>query len=339
MDVARLRNLHPLNKLSPKGMQALMKGMQIIFMGADDFVFRVGDSVYDTLYVLEGRVEIMDKQGKVVSTIGNDGLHPFPREVPSAQGARAATDIQLLKIDSQLLSSVLSWDQPGGADAQQADDQPDTDWMAHFLSSRGFSRVPPAKLQTVFMKMVTVTAKAGDVIIKQGTPGDNFYVIARGKVVVEREASNLAQPVKLAEYGPGACFGEDALISGATRNATVRMLTNGKLMKLDKADFLTALKAPLTPEVSYAQATDLIAKGATWVDVRMPNEVQNNRMADSVNIPFPILRARLSTLAEGTPYVVVCSDGKNSSTATFLLSKHGLEAYTLRGGISGIPKA
>lgn len=338
MDVTRLKTLHPLNKLSPKGLQALMKGMQVIFLGAEDYVFKAGDSVYDTLYVLEGRVELMDGQGKPVSTIGNEGLHPFPREVPSAQSARATTDVQLLKIDSQLLSSVLSWDQPHGTTEMQAADQPDTDWMAHFLSSRGFSRVPPAKLQTVFMKMASVETKAGDVIIKQGTPGDCFYVIARGKVVVEREASNLAQPVKLAEYGPGACFGEDALISGATRNATVRMLTNGKLMRLDKTDFATALKAPLTPEVTFAQAKDMIAKGAAWVDVRMPNEVQNNRIADSINIPFPILRARLSTLAEGKPYVVCCSDGKNSSTATFLLSKHGLQAYTLKGGIGSIPK-
>ena len=205
--------------------------------------------------------------------------------------------------------------------------------MSNLLATRGFSRVPPAKLQTVFMKMKSVDAKAGDVVIKQGTAGDCFFVIAQGKVVVEREAANLPQPVKLAEFGPGATFGEDALISGSERNATVRMLSDGKLMKLDKADFMTLLKAPLIPEVSFQQAKDLVAKGAQWLDVRMPNEVSNDRMDGSLNIPFPILRTRLTTLPEGKPYVVFCKDGRNSSTATFLLSKHGLEAYLLRGGL------
>ncbi len=344
MDAALLKNIHPLNTLSPKGLQTLSKGMQTRQFKSGSFIFRIGESVYDTLYVLEGKVELLGGDGKLKLTLGIDkskGLHPFPHEVPSRYDARASGDVKLLQVDSQLLSSVLSWDQPSGIEVGRLDasEEPAADWMSNFLATRGFSRVPPAKLQTVFVKMQSVDVKAGDIVIKQGTAGDCFFVIARGKVVVEREAANLPQPVKLAEFGPGSCFGEDALISGSERNATVRMLTDGKLMKLEKPDFIALLKAPLIPEVSFQQAKDMVAKGGQWVDVRMPNEVNNDRVDGSLNIPFPILRTRLTTLPEGKPYVVFCKDGRNSSTGTFLLSKQGLEAYLLRGGIDNATKA
>ncbi len=342
MDADLLKNIHPLNTLSPKAIQALAKGMQVQLVKPGAYIFRTGDTVYDTLYVLEGRVDFLGSDGKLKLSLGKEqskGVHPFPHEVPSKYDARAADDVKLLKVDSQLLSSVLSWDQPSGIEVGQLGaTEPAADWMSNFLATRGFGRVPPAKLHTVFMKMQAADLKAGEIVIKQGTEGDCFFVVAQGRVVVEREAPNLPQPVKLAEFGPGACFGEDSLISGSTRNATVRMLTDGKLMKLTKADFIALLKTPLIPEVSFEQAQTLLAKGGQWLDVRMPNEVVDDRVDGSLNIPFPILRTRLASLPEGKPYIVFCKDGRNSSTATFLLSKQGLDAYYLRGGVASIAK-
>ena len=51
----------------------------------------------------------------------------------------------------------------------------------------------------------------------------------------------IALPVYLAELGMGDTFGEEALISGAHRNATVTMITDGVLMRLGKDDFNTLL--------------------------------------------------------------------------------------------------
>ena len=43
--------------------------------------------------------------------------------------------------------------------------------------------------------------------------------------------------VKVATLGPGASFGEEALLKGEPRNATVRMATAGRVLKLGKEDF------------------------------------------------------------------------------------------------------
>ena len=79
-------------------------------------------------------------------------------------------------------------------------------------------------------------------MIRQGDEGDYFYIIREGTCSVTRLASGNAWDVPLAELSTGDCFGEDALVSDGTRNATVTMLTDGVLMRLSKQQFLRAAK-------------------------------------------------------------------------------------------------
>jgi CRP-like cAMP-binding protein len=59
---------------------------------------------------------------------------------------------------------------------------------------------------------------------------------------VDELLAEFVQGIPLAELGLGNTFGEEALISEDKRNATVRMLTDGALMRLKKADFLELMK-------------------------------------------------------------------------------------------------
>ena len=62
---------------------------------------------------------------------------------------------------------------------------------------------------------------------------------------VTRETPLNKDGIKLAELGVGDTFGEEALISEAKRNATVTMLTEGVLMRLNKQDFRELMNEPL----------------------------------------------------------------------------------------------
>lgn len=351
IDPALFEKFIPLNKLSEKGRQAMVMGRGISEMSLkrDAYLFKAGQSVYDTLYVLEGKVELLTADERIQGTvIGGqpECLHPMPLQVPCNISAVAASDVvRILKVDSNLLNSVLSWDQPepqtsAGADVikQNVADAEAIDWMSNFLCIRGFQRVPPDNLQSVFMKMESVPVNAGDVIVKQETEGDYFYVIAQGRCVVAREVPG-KPAVKLAEFGPGACVGEDALISGEKRNATITMASPGKLMRLPKQDFIKLLKEPITRPLSQKQADEMVAKGAAWLDVRMPVDRKDAGIPGSVNIPFFILRSRMSTLDRDKPYIAYCNNGQQSSVAAYLLCKEGFDAYFLKGGISGTPAA
>jgi CRP-like cAMP-binding protein len=61
------------------------------------------------------------------------------------------------------------------------------------------------------------------VLIKQGDPGDELYLVLDGVLSVEADGRALA------ELGPGAVIGERAILEGGKRTSTVRALTPVKL--------------------------------------------------------------------------------------------------------------
>jgi voltage-gated potassium channel len=71
---------------------------------------------------------------------------------------------------------------------------------------------------------------AGAVVMRRGDPGDCMYFIASGEV----EIRLAPKPVRL---GPGAFFGEVALMTGEPRNATVVATRRTTLLALDIVDF------------------------------------------------------------------------------------------------------
>jgi rhodanese-related sulfurtransferase len=189
------------------------------------------------------------------------------------------------------------------------------------------------------MRMQRINYRERDVVIKQGTEGDYFYVVVAGKCVVTRETPLNKEGIKLAELGPGDSFGEEALIAEAKRNATVTMSTDGTLMRLGKSDFQTLLNEPLLQWVSQDRAKEIVAGGGKWLDVRLPSEFQNFKIEGAVNIPLYFIRLKINALDKSTPYVVCCDTGRRSSAAAYILSERGFEAYVLRDGLAGTDSA
>ena len=59
-------------------------------------------------------------------------------------------------------------------------------------------------------------------------------------------------------------------------------MTDGLLMRLSKDDFNELLRAPLVHEVDFAGAQELVSNGAQWLDVRLPGEVENQEIVETV---------------------------------------------------------
>ena len=85
------------------------------------------------------------------------------------------------------------------------------------------------------LRMVRV--QKGYEIIKQGDPGDAFYLIASGKVSVWMKKAFAFKKAKVADLGADEFFGEMALISNEPRNATVLSEEVTELFILQKYDF------------------------------------------------------------------------------------------------------
>jgi CRP-like cAMP-binding protein len=91
-----------------------------------------------------------------------------------------------------------------------------------------------------------VTARAGDVVIRQGDAADRFYVIETGTFEVTRREPGEpadAPPARLRSMTAGEVFGEIGLLRATARTATVTAMTDGTLLALDGASFLELVNA------------------------------------------------------------------------------------------------
>jgi CRP-like cAMP-binding protein len=80
--------------------------------------------------------------------------------------------------------------------------------------------------------MTLKSVKAGDVLVQQGDIGDVFYIIEHGECAVSVYGRG-----EVARLRRGHYFGELALLSGQTRNATVTAVTDCHVLELGRQDF------------------------------------------------------------------------------------------------------
>ena len=76
----------------------------------------------------------------------------------------------------------------------------------------------------------------GEVICRQGEPGDRMYVVQAGRAVVLHDEGGVEEIV--GELGAGDIFGEMAIFERQPRAATVRARGAIRVLTLDKRAFL-----------------------------------------------------------------------------------------------------
>jgi MFS family permease len=111
-----------------------------------------------------------------------------------------------------------------------------------------FSPLSPAVLEGLAARLEPVQVAAGEVIMRQGEPGDRFYIVAAGEVEVGIDGQVQGT------QGPGDHFGEIALLRDVPRTATVTARTNAALYALEREDFLAAV----TGHSASAEAADAV---------------------------------------------------------------------------------
>jgi rhodanese-related sulfurtransferase len=327
----------PINSLNPDNARDLIKKISATSIQPGSYVFKKGDTEKTHIYLLKGEIQLVDdkKIVKVIKAGSGESLQPLAHGFPRPLSARANTAVAVTKINSEMLDIMLTWDQTGSyiVGGVDDDDEDQTDWMSRILQTRAFHRIPPANIQAMFMRMESVSFNPGEKVIEQDSEGDYFYIIKEGRCLVARSTPANPNGVKLATLSVGDSFGEEALISDNKRNATITMLTNGHLMRLNKEDFNSLLNEPLLNWVEFAEARKLVNEGAVWFDVRLPAEHKAKHIKGSINIPLIFLRMKANSLDTQKKYIIYCDTGRRSSAASFLLNEKDIESYVLRDGV------
>jgi rhodanese-related sulfurtransferase len=344
--VEALAGLEPISSLSASRRSELAELTFIERVSKTLDPFRIKGVSGQLVYLLKGELALILGNGSSEVVVGgtSEARHPVGRKTPFAS-AKAITDIELIRIDDDLLDIMMTWDQLAvaeeGAKRTASTEAPSIgNWAIltglfsiNNLKSGAFAQLPTAHINELLKRFKRVSAKRGSEVIKEGAEGDYYYVVETGKCVVERSVGGVS--MKLAELKSGDAFGEEALVANAKRNASVTMLTDGTLLRLDKNDFNELLKKPLLQWVNMERAREKVAQGGQWLDVRYPSEYQYDKLPGAINIPLAEIRNAVKILDKGREYVVYCQTGRRSSAAAFLLAQRGLKSFVLEGGVSG----
>ena len=340
VDSSELAKLYPLESLRPETRDQLASEASETEYARDEVLFRNGDIDSDTFYLLEGEVSGHYPDGKVknVSASALQGRYPIGDSQPRRFTATIASDTaRIARLDRRYTEKVIAWDQLSRAENfKHFDAAPDGNrWVFRLLQSRAFHKMPTGNIERMFQRFEEIQVKAGDTIIREGDVADYFYVIKDGACSVSKYLDGVESVV--AYLVRGDCFGEDALLSNTKRNATVKMMQDGRLMRLGKKPFEEVLKPPVVEWLTPGQASLMARDGATVIDVRLPEEHELRAIKGSVNIPLYRLREDAAEqFRKGGKYIVYCNTGERSSAAAFILTKLGFDAFALQGGLMGM---
>jgi putative peptide zinc metalloprotease protein len=204
----------------------------------------------DCMYVIqEGHAEVrlrgVTGEALVVETLGPGetfGEIALLRQVPRTASVIAVTPLVCFRLEADLFMDLLrahpdlaTW---YGALARRVESY-------NFLKrAMPFSPLEPEAVQALSRRLIEHRVAAGVVVVRQGEPGDAFYLVREGALEVLDEAKDAV----IATLGPGDCFGEMALLADEPRSATVRARTACTLLALGRQAFQEVIAAHETLE-------------------------------------------------------------------------------------------
>jgi MFS family permease len=176
----------------------------------------------------------------VVGTIGLGAVAaPLLVAVLGVRGALVATGALLP------LLAALTWRRLARIDAALTVPQRQLDLLRALPL---FAPLPAAAIEHLAASLIPVEVSAGGEIVRQGDPGDRFYVVSEGEVEVAVDGA------RGATLRAGDSFGEIALLRDVPRTATVTAAGEASLYALERDEFIAAV----TGHPASAAAADAV---------------------------------------------------------------------------------
>jgi len=313
---------------------ALVESLQVFRL----FDLREGESLHltgselpDRLYVALGRVAITYATGQQSEVAASNRGYVFLPPWPAAVTVVALEDSHLCHIDTALADYLVTLEEVAGSLA--ASGRVHEDYLRLVRDTAPFQRIPLENAELAFASLRERPVVAGEEIVKMGKAADAFYVIVAGRAELWRIDDEEGIPMRAAVMERGATFGEEGLLTGQTSPVTVRMLEDGILLELTRAEFARLLAKPLVREVETPVAKAMIENHYVALDVRLHEEFDEGHIPGARLIPLSQLRQRADELDPAARYVAYCRSGRRSSVAAFLLSQLGYDVVSMAGGV------
>jgi CRP-like cAMP-binding protein len=340
----------PLNQLSEKYLDQLLRRSQVMVFEAGEELFEKQHDLEFSYYLLRGKLKASKNiiSSKSISSDDPTSKHPINEKIGDGLSVKSVTSGHMLLVDPVFLDRALGWTeaeskkdslssshQSVNNSETQSDDSTEEfdeawfDWVASLLEFPLFFNLPPSNIDALFKKFERVEVPADEIIIREGDEGDYFYLLIEGsaKVLIGEDES---RPIRL---GKGSYFGEEALVSETLRSATVVMNESGVLARLDKESFQSLLNDPLVKHITTSEYRTKVASEEISVyllDIRSLEEFDHAPLPQCLHIPLSDLRNRTATMDKQAMYCLSQEGGMRSEVAAHILYQHGFDTFVIK---------
>lgn len=167
-----------------------------------------------------------------------------------------------------------------------------TDDVAAMARLSLFGALKPETISFLLARCEAVSVSAGDSFFVQGESGDALFVLRSGRVAVVRALHG--ESLVLAEFGPGACFGEMALVGISPRSATVQALEPSSALRLPHLSLLELYEHDL--EQFTLVQMNLGREVARRLEIADEALFEHARRAGRTTMPDPVLERAATML-------------------------------------------
>lgn len=342
----RVSVIRPFSCLSKPQLEHAIQASRVEFACIGQTIIEEGEGDRDYVLLLEGELEVRRRyiNGDGVAELDIGCLRPgdgagemaLLQGLPRQASVRAVCDSRYLRINGERMEELLAWSQ---CFTTELKDLAEIRSRMNLVRQVGpFRQLPLKNVQRAFEALRPMAVARNTKVVQQGEKGDVYYLIERGVAEVFRTDAMSGEIACVAVLGPGDAFGEEALLVGGFRNATVKMTTHGWLWMLKKQDFDVLVKHELIEEVTAVQAQEMASQNEVrWLDCRYDVEFEEGYLPGAEHTPLDSLREYAASLDKKYTYIIYCRSGRRSVCAAYLLRERGFTAYSLAGGIQDWP--
>ena len=293
----RLSQFEPFAALGRSELELVARHTRRLLIPEDRWLLRPGRALRGHHFLLRGSVATVQPEAAVAAG------QPAARKAlyPGAAGLRTITACEFVQVPTAVFELLA----PPAAKPLIVVGEADDCWQRRFLGSE-LMRTLPASIWQRLLSGLSPRALPHDAwIVREGdAAAQSCFVLTAGAARVVRGGRLLARLL------PGDLFGEDALITGECRNASVRMEGAGQVMVMAAADFRAFLVSALFEGIySIPPAGSDVNRALV-------------RFASSRD-----LRERIARLPATRDYLVSSGLPEVEALAIFLMRKKGLLAW------------
>ena len=114
-----------------------------------------------------------------------------------------------------------------------------------------FSGLERTELAKLAGSLEPISLHSGEILFRQGEPGDAFYILSRGCLSVYVSNEDTGE-VLIKKLYPGDPIGEMSLLTQEQRSATIKAEEDGEVLRLDRSHFLSLIEKSPAIAISIA---------------------------------------------------------------------------------------